>query len=206
MGRINPLSMQNITTNHPKQTHRVLLHGQSVHKVLVVHAHPQTGVATHLALWGLELLGDQLDHRTVEREGREELSDKTRCRKNNSKNILRFICAVMYIKKTNCSSIECTPPSVKHILTKHNTHTAHLFPLPLGPTMHTRLCMSRPKLSPLNSQGSEGEYWKFTSRTWEKHRNTEIEYHNHIFYDLTPRLILDTDSSQKHNITLSAVN
>jgi hypothetical protein len=49
----------------PQVCDRRLVHGQALHEVLVVHAHAQARVAAHLALWGLQLVGDQLDDRTA---------------------------------------------------------------------------------------------------------------------------------------------
>jgi hypothetical protein len=49
----------------PQVGDRRLVHGQALHEVLVVHAHAQARVAADLALWGLQLVGDQLDDRTA---------------------------------------------------------------------------------------------------------------------------------------------
>jgi len=48
----------------------VLVHGQALHEMLVVHADAQARVAAHLALGGHELVCDQLDDRTARRRQR----------------------------------------------------------------------------------------------------------------------------------------
>jgi hypothetical protein len=46
----------------------VLVHGQALDEVLVVHAHTQALVAAHLTLRGLQLVRDQLDDGTARKQ------------------------------------------------------------------------------------------------------------------------------------------
>jgi hypothetical protein len=66
---------------------------------------------------------------------------------------------------TSCRSIDTAFDSETETERVRGREGRYLFPLPLGPTMHTLEAMSRPKFTPLNSQGRAGPYRKLTSLT-----------------------------------------
>jgi hypothetical protein len=71
----------------------------------------------------------------------------------------------LWCRVTSCRGIDTAFDSETETERERGREGGYLFPLPLGPTMHTLEAMSRPKFTPLNSQGRAGPYRKLTSLT-----------------------------------------